>query len=69
MQFWTAAVVIVAIVFVWLTVDSIVRSKAKAQRGKLNTDTKARLAKVEKRLENLETVVLEKEKATKFDQL
>ena len=69
MQFWTAAVVIVAIVFTWLMIDSIMRNATAKKGNKLSADAEARLDKMEKRLENLETVVLEKEKAAKYDQL
>ena len=68
MSFWTAAVIIVAIV----TFGGVYQSKMKA-RTKI-TDERFnefldRLDRLEERMANLETLVLEKEKAKQFSDL
>ncbi len=68
MSFWTAAVVIVAIV----TFGGVYRSRMKA--GTKITDESfndliGRLDRLEERMANLETLVLEKEKAKQFSDL
>jgi hypothetical protein len=68
MSFWTAAVIIVAIV----TFGGVYRSRMKA--GTTITDESfndllGRLDRLEERMANLETLVLEKEKAKQFSDL
>lgn len=68
MSFWTAAVIIVAIT----TFGTLYRSRAKAGAAKSNETSEAllqRLDRLEERMANLETVVLEKEKARQFSDL
>jgi hypothetical protein len=68
MSFWTAVVIIVAIG----TISEVYRSKIKANASKSQEvfDTIAqRVARLEDRMANLETIVLEKEKAKKFSGL
>ena len=68
MSFWTAAVIIVAIV----TFGGVYRSRMK--NGTKITDERfhdllRRLDRLEERMANLETLVLEKEKAKQFSDL
>ena len=68
MNFWTAAVIIAAIV----TFGGVYRSRMKA--GTKATDESLhdllrRLDRLEERMANLETLVLEKEKAKQFSDL
>lgn len=68
MNFWTAAVVIVAIV----TFGSIFRSRTKTGTKKTDADFEdllQRIDRLEDRMANLETIVLEKEKAKQFSNL
>lgn len=68
MSFWTAAVIIVAIV----TVGGIYRSRMKASTNKTDADfeeLQRRIDRLEDRMANLETLVLEKEKAKQFSDL
>lgn len=68
MSFWTAAVIIVAIV----TFGGVFRSRMKAGTHKTDADFKElqrRVDRLEDRMANLETLVLEKEKAKQFSDL
>jgi len=67
MNLWTAIVIIVAIG----TLGEIYRSRFKAGAHKTEATFKniaQRLARLEERMGNLETIVLEKEKAQKFSE-
>jgi hypothetical protein len=70
MDFWTA---IVLIVMLGMTVDIVkIRSKAKAASAegeKRIEELMARMTKLEDRMANLETLVLEQEKRRPFDEL
>ena len=68
MSFWTAAVIIVAIV----TFGGIYRSRMKTDTKTTSEsfhDLQGRLDRLEERMANLETLVLEKEKAKQFSDL
>ena len=68
MSFWTAAVIIVAIV----TFGGIYQSQIKARRKITDerfNELLDRLDRLEERMANLETLVLEKEKAKQFSDL
>ena len=68
MSFWTAAVIIVAIV----TFGGIYSSRTKTGPKITNEsfhDLLGRLDRLEERMANLETLVLEKEKAKQFSDL
>ena len=68
MSFWTAAVIIAAIV----TFGGIYRSRTKASTNKTDADFEAlqrRVDRLEERMANLETLVLDKEKAKPFSEL
>jgi len=68
MSFWTAAVIIVAIT----TFGTLYRTRIKAGTTKSNETSEAllqRLDRLEERMANLETIVLEKEKAKQFSDL
>ena len=68
MSFWTAAVIIIAIT----TFGTIYRAhiKANARQSDENTESLLqRLERLEERMANLETIVLEKEKAKQFSDL
>ena len=68
MSFWTAAVIIVAIT----TFGTLYRTRIKAGATKSNETSEAlleRLDRLEERMANLETIVLEKEKAKQFSDL
>ncbi len=68
MNLWTAAVIIVAIV----TFGGIYRSRTKAGTKKTAADFEdilRRIDRLEDRMANLETIVLEKEKAKQFSDL
>ncbi len=68
MSFWTAAVIIVAIV----TLSGIYRTKFKANVEKSEgffKDLSQRISRLEERMANLETIVLEKEKTKKFTEI
>ena len=68
MNFWAAVVIIVAIG----TISEVYRSKLKANANKSEKiyDTMAqRIARLEDRMANLETIVLEKEKTKKFSDM
>jgi len=68
MSFWTAIVIIVAIG----TLSEVYRARLKAISNKGEEAIKnhdQRMARLEERLANLETIVLEKERAAKFSEL
>ena len=68
MSFWTAIVIIVAIG----TISEIYRSRLKANAGKAEESYQKivqRMVKLEERMANIETIVLEKEKSRKFSEL
>ncbi len=68
MSFWTAAVIIVTIT----TFGTLYRAKIKADSKKSNGDFEAllqRIDRMEDRIANLETIVLEKEQTKKFSDL
>ncbi len=68
MSFWTAIVIIVAIG----TLSEVYRTRLRASANKSEESIKnhdQRMARLEERLANLETIVLEKERAEKFSQL
>lgn len=68
MSLWTAVVIIVAIG----TISEVYRSKLKANASKsqeIFDNIAQRVARLEDRMANLETIVLEKEKAKKFSGL
>ena len=68
MSFWTAVVIIVAIG----TISEVYRSRLKADASKSQEvfdNITLRVARLEDRMANLETIVLEKEKAKKFSGL
>lgn len=68
MSFWTAAVIIVAIT----TFGALYRTRIKAnarQSGEISGSTLQRIESLEERMANLETIVLEKEKAKQFSDL
>lgn len=68
MSFWTAIVIIVAIG----TISEIYRSRIKANAGKAEASFQKlieRMASLEERMANLETIVLEQEKRRKFSEL
>ncbi len=68
MSFWTAIVIIVAIG----TVSEIYRSRLKANAEKAEDAFQKltqRMASLEERMANLETIVLEQEKRRKFSDL
>ena len=67
MNLWTAIVIIVAIG----TLSEIYRSRLKAGSRKIEADVKSivrRMVRLEERMGNLETIVLEKEKVSKFSE-
>ena len=68
MSFWTAVVIIVAIG----TLSEIYRSRLKANAAKTEESYQKliqRMVGLEERMANLETIVLEKEKISKFSDL
>ena len=68
MSFWTAAVIIVAIT----TFGALYRARIKAnahQTGENAESLLQRIERLEERMSNLETIVLEKEKAKQFSDL
>ena len=68
MNLWTAIVIIVAIG----TVSEIYRAKIRAnakESEKYSEALSQRIARLEDRMANLETIVLEKERSKKFDNL
>ncbi|MBW2410392.1 MAG: hypothetical protein JRF72_11385 [Deltaproteobacteria bacterium] len=68
MSFWTAAVIIAAIT----TFGTIYRARIKANAHQSDENTEAllqRIERLEERIANLETIVLEKEKARQFSDL
>jgi hypothetical protein len=68
MSFWTAIVIIVAIG----TLSEVYRARLKASANKSEEAIKnhdQRLVRLEERLANLETIVLEKERTEKFAEL
>ncbi|MGD8286786.1 MAG: hypothetical protein PVG08_21895 [Desulfobacterales bacterium] len=68
MSFWTAIVIIVAIG----TLSEIYRSRLKANAVKTEESYQKlvqRMAGLEERMANVETIVLEKEKSRKFSEL
>ena len=68
MSFWTAIVIIVAIG----TLSEIYRSRLKANAAKTEESYQKliqRMVSLEGRMANLETIVLEKEKISKFSDL
>ena len=68
MNFWTAAAIIVAIA----TFGGVYRSRMKADTKITDEDFRGvlgRLDRLEERMANLETLVLEKEKAKQFSDL
>ncbi len=68
MGFWTAVVIIVAIG----TFAEVYRARLKAgskEVEKLLENQVERMARIEERMANLETIVLEKEKERKFEDL
>ncbi len=68
MSFWTAAVIIVAIT----TFGTLYRARIKANTHQSSENTEAllqRIERLEERMANLETLVLEKEKAKPFSDL
>ena len=65
MGFWTAAVIIVAIVML----SEVYRSRLKAQANRSDEEFAKltdRMATLEDRMANLETIVLEKEKSDRY---
>ena len=68
MSFWTAAAIIVAITTFGRLYST--RLKAGAQQSNENSESLLqRIDRLEERMANLETIVLEKEKAKKFSDL
>lgn len=68
MSFWTAIVIIVAVG----VLSEMYKSKLRAQSGKaeeLAKETEERIAKIEARMANLETILLRREKEKRFDDL
>ena len=68
MSFWTAIVIIVAIG----TLSEVYRARLKASSNKTEASMKnqdQRMARLEERLANLETIVLERARAEKFAEL
>lgn len=68
MSFWTAAVIIVAIT----TFGTLYRTRIKTGAQKSNATSESllqRIDRLEERMANLETIVLEKEKAKQFSDL
>jgi hypothetical protein len=68
MSFWTAAVIIVAIT----TFGAIFRTRIKSntrQSDEASESLSRRIERLEERIANLETIVLEKEKAKQFSDL
>jgi len=68
MSFWTAAVIIVAIT----TFGTLYRTRLKAGAQQSNETSESllqRIDRLEERMANLETIVLEKEKAKQFSDL
>ena len=68
MNFWTAAVIIVAIG----TFSEVYRTRLKAiskKSEKLLADFSQRITRLESRMANLETIVLEKERTKQFSDL
>ena len=68
MSFWTAIVIIVAIG----TLSEIYRTRLKANSAKMEESYQKlvqRIASLEERMANLETIVIEKEKSRKFSDL
>jgi len=68
MNFWTAAVIIVTIT----TFGTIYRTRLKAGAQQSNETSESllqRIDRLEERMANLETIVLEKEKAKQFSDL
>lgn len=68
MSFWTAIVIIVAIG----TVSEIYRARFKANAEKSEASIQEiakRMASIEERMANIETIVLEQEKSRKFSEL
>lgn len=68
MNMWTAGAVIVAVIFICETYRTYLKTKAK-DMDKTKKEIEDRMTKIEARMANLETIVLEKEKASKFDSL
>ena len=68
MSFWTAIVIIVAIG----TISEIYRARLKANAEKTEASFQKliqRMASLEERMANVETIVLEQEKSRKFSEL
>ena len=68
MSFWTSAVIIVAIT----TFGTLYRTRIKArtrQSNEISESISQRIERLEERMANLETIVLEKEKAKQFSDL
>ncbi|UCE03093.1 MAG: hypothetical protein JSW67_02545 [Candidatus Latescibacterota bacterium] len=68
MGLWTAVVLIVAIG----VLSEMYRARLKAQAGRTNAayeDLAKRLVRLEDRMANIETIVLEQEKAKRFAEL
>jgi hypothetical protein len=68
MSFWTAAVIIVAITTFGTLYRARIKAKAK-QSGETSDSLLQRMERLEERMANLETIVLEKEKAKQFSDL
>ena len=76
MGMWTAIVLIVAISLITSTVSEIHRQRLKNQadsikklRDELSDSAKESIQQLEKRISNLETIIINREKERKFDKL
>lgn len=67
MDFWTAAVIIVAIVSVSSTIQS--RQKKRRKEAGMDTKTRNRIDELERRVESLETLVIDLDKEQRFRDL
>ena len=68
MNMWTGIVLIVAIGVASEMYRNWLKSQTKVA-DKIKKEIEDRMTKIEARMANLETIVLEKEKASKFDSL
>jgi hypothetical protein len=67
MDFWTAIVIIIAIVFITGTIQS--RHKLRAKDGQVDSTALRRIEELERRVESLETLVIDLDKEQRFRDL
>lgn len=67
MDFWSAIVIIVAIIFVSATIQS--RHKSRPKDGEVDSSALRRIDELERRVESLETLVIDLDKEQRFRDL